>query len=67
MNEADVKGVGEADWAFKTTFQVTEEQLKDDHADLVFEGLDTFCDITLVCPLAEIWLMVERQECWLIS
>ena len=45
---ADHIGVGEADWAFKTSFQVSEEQLQDDHADLVFEGLDTFCDISLV-------------------
>jgi hypothetical protein len=43
-------GVGEADWAFKTTFKVTKEQLAEPHADLLFEGLDTFCDISLVRP-----------------
>ena len=41
-------GVGEADWAFKTTFDVTKNQLAEQHADLLFEGLDTFCDISLV-------------------
>lgn len=45
-----VIGVGEADWAFKTTFKVTKEQLAEPHADLLFEGLDTFCDISLVGP-----------------
>jgi beta-mannosidase len=48
-DNADDIGVGEADWAFKTTFKVSKEQLKDPQADLVFEGLDTFCDISLVC------------------
>lgn len=48
--EADQIGVGEADWAFKTTFNVSKEQLAEPHADLLFEGLDTFCDISLVSP-----------------
>ncbi|KAH8830756.1 glycoside hydrolase family 2 protein [Flagelloscypha sp. PMI_526] len=35
-------GVGEASWAFKTEFEVSEEELKKPFADLVFDGLDTF-------------------------
>lgn len=49
-DEADCVGVGEADWAFKTTFKAAKEQLAEPHADLLFEGLDTFCDISLVGP-----------------
>lgn len=41
-------GVGEADWVFKTTFEVSEEQLKHAHVALVFEGLDTYCEVKLV-------------------
>jgi beta-mannosidase len=44
-------GVGEANWVFKTSFEVTAEQLKDPEIDLVFEGLDTYCDIVLVSTL----------------
>lgn len=40
-------GIGEADWAFKTTFAATPEQLAAGNADLVFEGLDTYCTVTL--------------------
>lgn len=41
-------GVGEADWEFKTTFPVTQSDLSASHADLVFEGLDTFASVVLV-------------------
>ncbi|ORY22177.1 glycoside hydrolase superfamily [Naematelia encephala] len=36
-----------SDWIFKTTFHVTASQLSEGNLDLVFEGLDTFCDISL--------------------
>jgi hypothetical protein len=42
-------GIGETDWAFKTTFEVTESELQAPHADLVFEGLDTYATVELVC------------------
>lgn len=48
MVDADGLGVQEADWAFKTSFKATKEQLAEAEADLVFEGLDTYCDITVV-------------------
>jgi hypothetical protein len=39
--------VGEANWRFKTSFDAGELE---DEVDLVFEGLDTYCEITLVRP-----------------
>lgn len=43
-----MKGIQEAEWDFRTTFQVTAKQLDEASADLIFEGLDTYCDIILV-------------------
>jgi beta-mannosidase len=40
--------VQEADWVFKTTFDVDESELEKDCVDLYFEGLDTYCTIVLV-------------------
>ncbi|ORY26762.1 glycoside hydrolase superfamily [Naematelia encephala] len=47
LHEADVQWVGEADWQFKTIFTVTEEQIRQPEKDLVFNGLDTYCEISL--------------------
>jgi hypothetical protein len=41
-------GVGEAEWAFKTEFQAPETSLASKHADLTFEGLDTYATVSLV-------------------
>ena len=41
-------GAGEANWEFKTSFPVTHSDLLVPHADLVFEGLDTFASVVLV-------------------
>jgi hypothetical protein len=41
-------GVGETEWAFKNTFEVTEEELAAQNVDLIFEGLDTFATAKLV-------------------
>lgn len=41
-------GVGEAAWAFKTTFTATEGETEADNFDLVFDGLDTFAVVELV-------------------
>lgn len=40
-------GVGEAAWAFKTTFTATEGETEADNFDLVFDGLDTFAVVEL--------------------
>lgn len=45
MHEWDVQWIGEAEWAFKTVLDLTAEQLREPHADLVFEGLDTFATV----------------------
>ncbi|TFK75967.1 glycoside hydrolase family 2 protein [Pluteus cervinus] len=47
LHEWDVQWVGEADWAFKSTFTVSEEELSSSNVDLVFDGLDTFATVTL--------------------
>ena len=41
-------GIGEAQWSFKTEFDVTEDELAAANADLVFDGLDTFASVILV-------------------
>ena len=41
-------GIGEAQWSFKTEFDVTEDELAAPNADLVFDGLDTFASVILV-------------------
>ena len=46
-------GVGEKEWAFKTTFTASDDDLKAPNADLVFDGLDTFATVTLVRPDAQ--------------
>ncbi|KXN83668.1 putative beta-mannosidase B [Leucoagaricus sp. SymC.cos] len=48
LHEWDVQWIGESDWEFKSTFSVTQDDLVPSHADLIFEGLDTFATVTLV-------------------
>ncbi|TWB41056.1 beta-mannosidase [Nitrospirillum pindoramense] len=45
--EAGLQWIGLADWDYRTTLSVDEATLHHDHVDLVFEGLDTFADISL--------------------
>ncbi|KAL4267421.1 Beta-mannosidase glycosyl hydrolase [Pleurotus pulmonarius] len=45
LHEWDVQWVGESQWAFKTTFEVSESDLSPSYADLVFDGLDTFATV----------------------
>ncbi|KZP32901.1 glycoside hydrolase family 2 protein [Athelia psychrophila] len=47
LQEWDVQWIGEAAWIFKTTFNVTEDELAAPNIDLVFEGLDTYAAVTL--------------------
>ena len=53
MNEEKVQWVENEDWVYRTSFQVTEEQLNRDAAVLCFEGLDTYADIYLNGSLLE--------------
>ena len=45
--------MGEADWAFKVQFEVTEDELRSPHVDLIFDGLDTYATVILVGTLSQ--------------
>lgn len=45
------QGVGESDWAFRSTFEVTDAELACRNVDLVIDGLDTYAIAKLVCDL----------------
>lgn len=47
MNENKIQWVENEDWIYKTSFQVTDEELARDAAILSLEGLDTYADIYL--------------------
>lgn len=46
-NEEIVQWVENEDWVYKTSFEVSEEQLARQSAVLTFEGLDTYADVYL--------------------
>ena len=46
-------GIGESDWEFSTTFDVSDDEFDASKADLVFDGLDTFATVTLVRQIVE--------------
>src|SRR6202049_998035 len=46
-NEYRLQWIGLTDWEYQTTFQVDSASLGHEHADLVFDGLDTFADVYL--------------------
>lgn len=46
-NADSVQWVGERDWIYERTFEVTREMLEQDEVELVFKGLDTFAEIHL--------------------
>ncbi|MBP2157912.1 MULTISPECIES: glycoside hydrolase family 2 protein [Asticcacaulis] len=46
-NEAKVQWVGLSDWQYQTEITVSEETLKRDHVELVFDGLDTFAEVSV--------------------
>ncbi|KZT22841.1 glycoside hydrolase family 2 protein [Neolentinus lepideus HHB14362 ss-1] len=46
FNEHKVQWVGEREWLYRNTFTVNTVN-REEFAELVFEGLDTFCDIYL--------------------
>ncbi|KAI0353465.1 glycoside hydrolase family 2 protein [Trametes cingulata] len=47
LQEWDVQWVGEAEWAFKTRFTVSDAEAEAENVDLVFDGLDTFAVVEL--------------------
>jgi beta-mannosidase len=46
-NEASLQWIEDADWEYRTTFEVTPAILAHQGLDLVFEGLDGFAEVSL--------------------
>ncbi len=46
-NEAKLQWIGDADWEYRTTLNVTAATLGHQHLDLVFDGLDTYAEVSL--------------------
>ncbi|MDD2285633.1 MAG: glycoside hydrolase family 2 protein [Paludibacter sp.] len=46
-NEKEIQWVEEKDWEYRTLFTLTQEQLRYDAIQLIFEGLDTYADVYL--------------------
>lgn len=44
-DEAKLQWINLAGWEYQRTFTVTQEQFRQQHADLVFHGLDTFAKV----------------------
>jgi len=47
LNEKDAQWVERKDWVYKTTFDISKEELDKKHIVLTFEGLDTYAEISL--------------------
>ena len=46
-NEKQLQWIGLTDWEYRTEFAVDATMLRRKHIDLVFDGLDTFAEVTL--------------------
>jgi beta-mannosidase len=46
-NEKRLQWIGLTDWEYVSDFNVSAETLKHQHLDIVFDGLDTFADVSL--------------------
>ncbi|MCY0968044.1 beta-mannosidase [Chryseobacterium wangxinyae] len=46
-NEKKVQWIENEDWDYQTSFIISENELKNQNIDLIFNGLDTFCEIYL--------------------
>src|SRR5271165_6186450 len=51
-NEAKLQWIENADWEYRKTLAVTPEMLRHDHLDLVFDGLDAYCEVYINDKLA---------------
>ncbi len=47
INEQNLQWIGEKNWNYKTTFNVSEEILNRKNVELLFKGLDTYADVFL--------------------
>lgn len=65
-NENRLQWIGQQDWEYKTTFNVTDSDFSKKHLELVFTGLDTYADVYLNDSLvlrAENMFREWRIEC----
>ena len=46
-NEAKLQWIENADWEYRTTIQVGDDLIKRSHIELVFEGLDTYSEVSI--------------------
>ena len=46
-NETNVQWIENENWTYRTTFNISSSQLEMDVVDLVFEGLDTYAEVSL--------------------
>lgn len=46
-NEKRLQWIGKTDWEYRTTFNVSRETLAKQRIELVFNGLDTYADVSL--------------------
>ncbi len=46
-NEAKLQWIENADWEYRQTLPVSAELLQHGHVELVFDGLDAFCEVSL--------------------
>ncbi len=46
-NEGKLQWIENADWEYRKTLPVTAEMLRHQHLDLVFDGLDAYCEVYL--------------------
>ena len=46
-NEKKLQWIEEEDWNYQTSFNVTQEELSNQHVELRFDGLDTYSEIYL--------------------
>ncbi len=47
LNEHDLQWIDKSDWEYKTTFNLTKEDLAKQHIEIEFKGLDTYAKIYL--------------------
>lgn len=47
LNEKEAQWVERKDWVYKTTFEISKDELDKKHIVLTFEGLDTYAEIIL--------------------
>ncbi|UUZ95383.1 hypothetical protein LJK87_13485 [Paenibacillus sp. P25] len=46
-NEKQVQWIDKKDWEYESVFDLSDEQLAENHVNLVFAGLDTYADVSL--------------------